>query len=248
MARSIHARRRAHAITREIHVMTNDRILAAEDAALYANLSRQVLGELSRTRTSNECLLDQIEPLTVASELSALDRQGYARLARTLRRLVRLTRSAHRRFSTDSMERQCSALQPSLTDDMLPAIRKAIALLNHTEQRIRKALEQLTMRLVDPAKPSIEWADLGAEILVLILFEPSPERRFFDDLPDPNFFEVRPPFHWPLDGTGNDACLLGDGDNWNPFQDDHCHPLRDDFMGYLGHCLMEHEVLPWHFY
>jgi hypothetical protein len=94
----------------------------------------------------------------------------------------------------------------------------------------------------------MEWADAGAKIRVLILFEPSPERRFFDDLPDANFFEVKPPFFWPLDGRENGHRLLGDGDNWNPLRDIHDHPLRNEFIGYLGHCLIEHESLPWRFF
>jgi hypothetical protein len=131
----------------------------------------------------------------------------------------------------------------ALTTGSVDRVKVVIEEINDAERRIIEVVNSARSALLSHANQGLfDWTmPLYCEFS--LLFETPSDRLVYDSCFDgePMRIQIKPRFRQ----FSKDLNSARSEYNWNIFEGDEHHPLRDGHHGYLVHCLFDHNHLPW---
>lgn len=141
----------------------------------------------------------------------------------------------------ESVEKGDRAWPDDPSTEWIEAAKKVINEINAAELAMVQEVEGARKIILEQQPQSlIDWT-MPFDYEMTVILEPGPSRAFYQDCGD-----GEEPFRIPV------GLYIPDipdeskkASNWNIFRNCEGHPLRDGHHGYLVHCLLDHNVIPW---
>jgi hypothetical protein len=205
---------------------------------------------LRRARSKLSSLRDEICALPAEPALPSSYRAFYGRIVSLLATTEQAIKDGeictediqHEFYSSDFRRESRNKLNSSPA--VVEAAKDIIQKINAAEIRLLNVAKSAKNALIKQSEQNlIDWT-MPYDGEFAVIFNPGPERAFYtagaNDFEEPLRIRIRPARDLTHDDSFNDSAQ-----NWNVFEGQEGHPLREGHHGYLVHCLFDHTHMPW---